>query len=50
MSKTTPSITKQTADEKQKKQDRLAEALRANLKKRKSQSRSRKLPEKNETE
>ncbi|MDV7339597.1 hypothetical protein RYZ26_08335 [Terasakiella sp. A23] len=42
MTKEMPNQTKQRADEKQKKQDRLAEALRANLKRRKTQSRARK--------
>jgi len=50
MSKNTPTTTQKTADAQQKKQERLAEALRANLKRRKTQTRSRKtimeMPEK----
>lgn len=42
MTKEMPNQSTQKQDEKQKKQDRLAEALRANLKRRKSQSRARK--------
>jgi hypothetical protein len=42
MKKETPHNSPSKADEKQAKQDRLAEALRANLRKRKSQARVRK--------
>ena len=42
MSKNTPSISNKKQEEAKKKQERLAEALRANLRRRKTQSRVRK--------
>lgn len=42
MSKEKPHITESRAEEHKRKQERLAEALRANLRRRKSQSRARK--------
>ncbi len=50
MTKTTPHNSGKRTVETQKKQERLAEALRANLKRRKSQSRVRKEPEKDTSE
>jgi|GEM_PF-5056367 len=42
MSDDQPNIKNQAAEEKRKKQERLSEALRANLKRRKTQTRARK--------
>jgi len=50
MSDSQPNIKDQAAEEKRKKQERLSEALRANLKRRKTQSRSRKTNETAEKE
>lgn len=45
MSDDLPNIKDQAAEEKRKKEERLSEALRANLKRRKSQTRARKTTE-----
>jgi hypothetical protein len=50
MSDNQPTFTEQTLEEKRKQQERLSEALRANLKRRKTQSRARKSSEESEKE